>query len=109
MKTGIYVTLVTAPGEEAAADLARTLVSESLAACVNIIPAVRSFYRWEGEIQDDSEVLMIIKTSGAVYSTMQKRILELHPYSNPEVVAFEVEEGSDNYLSWVNSETKQHD
>ena len=80
------VVLITAPNAECAESLARALVEERLAACVNVVPGVRSFYRWEGEVQDDPEVLLIIKTSADRCSALAARVEELHPYDLPEVL-----------------------
>lgn len=101
----MYVVLVTAPSEKAAAAIARALVNEHLAACVNIVPGVRSLYHWEGRLQDESEVLMVIKTSEARYAELEDRILGLHPYSNPEVVALTPAQVASKYFSWVCGET----
>ena len=105
MSIGIHLVFVTAPDESTAAEIARTVVSEHHAACVNILPGVRSLYHWEGKLQDDSEVLMILKTSEARYPELEARLLELHPYSNPEVVAVSPENVAEKYLAWVRAET----
>lgn len=99
--------LITAPGEEEAAVIARELVELRLAACVNIIPSVRSFYWWEGRIQDDHEVLMIAKTRKDLFGSLREKVKELHSYTVPEVLALPVIEGFDKYLFWVREETRQ--
>jgi periplasmic divalent cation tolerance protein len=96
---------VTMPDPERATALARTLVDESLAACVNVVPGVRSIYRWEGKIQEDDEVLCLIKTRPAIFDRVRRRILELHPYDVPEILAFAVDEGSPAYLDWLRDAT----
>ena len=99
--TGVAVVLVTAPNEENAALIARTLVEEGLIVCANLIPGVRSIYRWEGSVADEREVLMVLKASASRYPALQARILSLHPYSVPEVLRIEVPEGSPAYVQWV--------
>jgi periplasmic divalent cation tolerance protein len=92
---------VTMPDATQAAALARTLVEEGLAACVNIVPGVRSIYRWQGKLCDDAEVLCLVKTRSALFDRVRRRVLELHPYEVPEVLAFAVDDGSPAYLAWL--------
>jgi len=101
------VVLVTAAKEEDAANIARVLVSERLAACANIIRGVRSIYRWEGAVQDDPEVLMVIKTRSELFGRLEQRVRELHSYSVPEVIALDIEKGSEPYLKWLTESTSQ--
>ncbi len=101
MSSGIAVVLVTAPNEENAALIARTLVEERLIMCANLLPGVRSIYRWEGAVADEREVMMVLKAPAANYPALQARILSLHPYTVPEVLRLEVPEGSPAYLQWV--------
>jgi periplasmic divalent cation tolerance protein len=96
---------VTMPDREQATSMARALVDEGLAACVNIVPGVRSVYRWEGRIQEDEEVLCLIKTRPAVFEHARQRILALHPYEVPEILAFAVDDGSQAYLEWLKKST----
>jgi periplasmic divalent cation tolerance protein len=79
-------------------------VERRLAACVNILPEVRSIYRWGGEPQEDQEALMVIKTTGLAYMEMESWLLEHHPYEVPEVLAIPVKAGSADYLDWVLNE-----
>ena len=95
------VVLVTAPSEAAALELGRTLVDERLAACVNVVPGLTSIYIWEGKREETAEALLLIKTRPAGYAALQRRILELHPYSVPEVLALSVAEGAPGYTQWV--------
>lgn len=97
----VRIALITAPDQAAAATLGRALVEERLAACANLVPQITSIYRWEGAVQEDSEVLLIIKTSAAQVAALTKRALELHPYGVPEVLVLPVESGSSAYLDWV--------
>ncbi|MGQ9555546.1 MAG: divalent-cation tolerance protein CutA [Anaerolineae bacterium] len=96
------VVLVTAP-PDVAERLAGALVSERLAACVNIIPAVRSVYRWQGEIQWDNEALLLIKTSTALLPCLTERVQALHPYDVPEILALPIVSGNRSYLNWLSS------
>jgi periplasmic divalent cation tolerance protein len=97
---------VTMPDAERASALAQILVGEGLAACVNVVPGIRSIYRWEGRIQEDDEVLCLIKTRPALFDRVRRRILELHPYEVPEILAFGVDEGSPTYLDWLHDATR---
>ena len=99
--TDVRVVLVTCPHVEAAATLARTLVEERLAACGNVLPGLRSIYRWEGEVLDESEVLLVLKTTTARFPALRERVLALHPYQVPEVISLAVEAGHAPYLEWV--------
>jgi len=99
--TGTLVVLVTTPSAEDAQTIARTLVTERLAACVNVVPGIRSFFSWEGRVQDETEALLVVKTRRERYEALQRRILELHPYSVPEILALAIEAGSATYLGWV--------
>jgi periplasmic divalent cation tolerance protein len=91
------VVLSTAPKEEQAVSIARSLVEEGLVACVNVVPGVRSIYRWEGEIHDDSEHLMVMKTTSLRRDALVARIKELHSYTCPEAIALPVVGGSPEY------------
>jgi periplasmic divalent cation tolerance protein len=104
--TDALVVLVTAPTPERAAEIARALVEERLAACGNVVPAIRSIYRWEGEVHDDAETLLVLKTTRARFEALRDRVLALHPYEVPEVIALPVETGSAGYLAWIAGETR---
>jgi periplasmic divalent cation tolerance protein len=93
--------LVTAPGEEEARQIANALVEERLSACVNIVAAIESTYRWEGRVTTERETLLIIKTTDERYAELEQRVKELHSYSTPEVIAIKIERGSSGYLSWL--------
>jgi len=103
--TEITVVLVTVPEEEVGLTIARTLVQERLAACVNLVPGLRSIYRWQGRVEDDQELLLIIKTRRELLEALTSRVQDLHPYDVAEVVALAVEGGSRAYLDWVAAET----
>lgn len=100
----VCVVLVTAPDSETGGQLAASLVEERLAACVNVVPGVRSIYRWDGRVQDDAEVLLVVKTRKDRVDALAERIRALHPYDLPEVVALASEGGSVPYLEWVSEE-----
>jgi periplasmic divalent cation tolerance protein len=89
------------PDEESALSTARILVQEQLAACVQIIPGVTSIYRWEGMLRHDSEHLALMKTSAACWPELRDRLIELHPYDIPEIIAMAVEQASFEYSNWV--------
>lgn len=95
------VVLVTAPSEASALELGRTLVDEHLAACVNVVPGLTSIYIWDGKREETAEALLLIKTRPEGYAALQRRILELHPYSVPEVLGLPVVEGAPAYVQWV--------
>ena len=99
------VILVTTSTRDEAAAIAEALVSERLAACVNIVPAIESIYRWEGKVTRDSEALMIIKTTDDRYPELERRVKELHSYSTPEVLALRIDRGSEQYLNWLRDST----
>jgi periplasmic divalent cation tolerance protein len=99
--SGVAVVLVTAPSEALAAALARTLVDEGLIACANLVPGVRSIYRWKGAIWDEGEVLLVLKAPAAGFEALRARIVELHPYETPEVLRLDVAEGHPPYVEWV--------
>jgi periplasmic divalent cation tolerance protein len=103
------VVFVTTSNDQEAASIADALVSERLAACVNILGAIESVYRWEGKITRDREVLMIIKTTAERYPELELRIKELHSYSTPEVVALKIERGSADYLTWIWESTAEEE
>lgn len=94
------VVLVTIPPERAQ-EMARTLVQERLAGCVNIVPGLHSVYRWEGELVEDLESLLLIKTVGEQYPALEARIKSLHPYEIPEIVALPADRASPEFLSWL--------
>jgi len=99
------IVFITTPNNDEAARIAEAFVSEQLAACVNIVAAVESIYRWEGKVTRDSETLMIIKTTDERYAELERRVRQLHSYSTPEVVAIRIERGSEQYLNWLRDST----
>lgn len=98
--------LSTAPDRKTAERLARALVTERLAACVNLIGGVRSVYHWEGRLEDEEEVLLLLKTTAAGLPALKDRLLALHPYDTPEFLAFEVGDGAPAYLCWISESVR---
>ncbi len=96
------VVLITASSAEEAAKLGRALVEERLIACANIVGGVRSFFFWEGKLQDERETLMICKSTSLLMDRIIKRVKELHSYTVPEIIALPIVAGSKEYLEWVN-------
>ena len=95
------VVLTTCPDEAAASRIARDLVESGLAACVSRVGSVHSTYRWQGAVQDEPEVLLVIKTVIPRYSELEMRLKSLHPYEVPEIIALSVTSGSAEYLGWL--------
>jgi periplasmic divalent cation tolerance protein len=104
--TDALLVFTTLPSADKAAELAKLLVNERLVACANLLPAIRSIYRWQGELHDENEVLVLLKTRAEHLERLKLRILEVHPYEVPEVLAVPVESGYQPYLDWLAGETK---
>jgi periplasmic divalent cation tolerance protein len=102
----ILVLLCTCPDAATAERIAHQLVGASLVACVNIVPGLRSIYRWNGAVHSDEEVLMVLKTPAERLSEACERLVALHPYDVPEVVALPVVDGHHPYLQWVADSTR---
>jgi len=100
------VTLCTVPDKKAGERIARALVEERLAACVNIVPGVASFYRWEGKVEEASEQLLVIKTAAERFEAVKARIKALHPYDVPEIIAIPITAGNREYLDWITDSIK---
>ena len=103
----VRVVLVSLPDAGAARVLARTLVDERLVACGSVVPGVTSVYRWEGELQEEPEVMLFLKTTDAALPDLLRRIPELHGYDVPEILALPVSEGHPPYLAWVTESTER--
>jgi periplasmic divalent cation tolerance protein len=95
------VVLVTAGSDDEARTLAGAIVERGLAACVNVLPPIRSVYRWKGRVQEDEERLLVIKSSRKLLPVLRETILELHSYEVPEILALPVEAGDPAYLRWM--------
>ena len=101
--TQYQVVIMTAPNPEEAEKIAEALVTEGLAACVNIVEGCRSVYRWKGVTVKDAEVLMLAKTHRNRFKDVEKRVSELHSYDVPEIIALPIVGGSEEYLKWLDS------
>jgi len=108
MSDAAIVVLCTAPAEgDAAERLARGLVEAKLAACVNLMPNLRSFYTWQGKLEDAAEVQLVIKTQHARYPELEAWLRANHPYDEPEILALPVIAGSPSYLAWLSEQTSR--
>ena len=94
--------LTTCPDEACAERIAQVLVVEGLAACVNILPPMRSIYTWKGKIEDATEQLLVIKSAAARFPAIRDRLRSLHPYELPEIIAVPIADGLPEYLAWLN-------
>lgn len=99
--TDARVVFTTAADAAEAEKIARALVERRLAACVNILPQVRSIYRWQGKVEDAAELLLIVKTTAAQFSAVREAISELHSYDVPECICLSISDGSPDYLRWL--------
>lgn len=100
---GMLVVLCTFPDADTARRICNEIISENLAACVNLIPGVESIYRWEGKIEQASEVLAIFKVSAVGFEDLKENLLDKHPYENPEIVGIRADQVTEEYLKWVSS------
>lgn len=100
------IVLCNVPDIALARQIARTLVEQQLAACVNLLPAVASVYRWQGQVEEAEEIPLLIKTSHASYPALQDALCALHPYTLPEIIALPIDTGLPAYLDWVRTETR---
>ena len=100
-ETGVHLVYSTTASEEEAADIARVVVEERLAACANIIPTIRSIYRWQNKVEDDHETLLFLKTQSDCVPALISRIQTLHTYELPDIIALPLERGYQPYLDWV--------
>jgi periplasmic divalent cation tolerance protein len=102
----IWLAMTNLPDLTSAQTIAHTLVEAKLAACVNILPAVQSVYRWQGAVEQASEVTLLIKTTQRRYPGLQQAIVAAHPYDMPEVIGWPLAAGHPPYLHWVAAETE---
>lgn len=101
--TQTIITLCTCPDKDTAEKVARLLVEENLAACVNILPNIKSIYSWQGQIETAEEHLLIIKSPLGSYQAIENAILSQHPYELPEIIAIPIEHGFSEYINWIHS------
>jgi periplasmic divalent cation tolerance protein len=105
MTAEYVIVLTTLPGDFEIRTFAKALVEDRLAACVNVLPPMESVYRWEGQVEQETERQVIIKTSRDRVIALWDRIRELHPYETPEFVVLSIQDGSDAYLRWIGEST----
>jgi periplasmic divalent cation tolerance protein len=109
MATSQYViAFITTASVEEAGKIARTLVEEQLAACCNIINPITSVYRWEGDVVEDSETLIIAKTRKSLMKSLISRVGEIHSYEVPEIISVQLSEGAASYLKWLGESTREN-
>ncbi len=102
----VIAVLTNLPDSESAFNLARELVHLRLAACVNVLPPATSFYRWQGKLEQATEIALLIKSTRERYEELERAIRERHPYDIPEIVAWPLDQGSRDYLEWVERESR---
>ena len=102
----VILIFCTASSEKEAVEIAQTLVEREEAACVNVVPMIRSVYRWKGKISSGTEHLLLIKTTQALLEDVKKTVKELHSYELPEIISIAVDDGDRNALSWIASVVK---
>lgn len=101
-----YLVVTTVSGLELAEKMSRALVEERLAACVNIADKISSIYSWKGEIVQDKECMLLIKTKKSLFENLKEKIIQLHPYEVPEIIAIPLEKGHKAYFDWIDDSTK---
>lgn len=99
------VVLITTSSSEEAEKIGRALVEGRLAACVNTIPEIKSFFTWQGKLEEEREALMIVKTKASLFPSLVERVKALHSYTLPEVIALPIQMGSESYLRWIDEVT----
>ena len=100
------IVLITTSDEVEAVRIARALVEARLAGCVNIIKDIRSIYNWQGKVEDENEVLMVVKTRESLFDPLMEKVKELHSYTVPEIIALPIIQGSEDYLKWLKEVTE---
>ena len=106
MSADFLVVLCTCPTREVASAIATAVLEERLAACVNQLPGIKSLYRWEGRIEDDEELLLLIKTTSQLFPALEEMIRDLHPYDIPEIIGLPLTVGSKDYLAWIRNSVR---
>ena len=105
--TSHLVILTTVGDRQAGLRIARELVSRRLAGCVNVVGPMRSFYRWKGEVQEEAEYMLVIKTTRENFERIALALKPLHPYELPELIAFSIEAGDETYLNWLTASSSE--
>ena len=106
MDNDVILVLSTTSSEKEAISIAQSLISHELAACVNVVPAIRSIYRWKGKIWDEVENMVFIKTTSEHLEEVKRTIKEINSYELPEVLALKIDDGEKNVLNWIGSSVK---
>ncbi|MFV2057836.1 MAG: divalent-cation tolerance protein CutA [Thiohalomonadales bacterium] len=101
MDTSFCLVLTTCPDKDSAHTVAHSLIEGRLAACVSILPPITSIYRWQGKIESNEELMLLIKTKNSQFSAIKEQILDVHPYELPEIISVPISNGLDQYLRWV--------
>jgi len=104
--TSAIIIFITASSDEEAGNIAKTLVTEKLVACVNIIPGIRSTYWWEGKVCQEDEVMLLAKTVNSLFPAVMNRVKSLHSYEVPEIISFPIAEGFPDYVRWIEKATQ---
>lgn len=106
MKDYILV-LITAGSMEEGEIIASALVEEGFAACCNIIPGIKSVFKWKGEVCKENEVLLLVKSKASVFEKLKEKVKKLHSYEVPEIIAFSIKDGLQAYLNWMDEALKK--
>ena len=107
MASDYILVMSTVPSEDQGKEIARTLINEKLVPCVNIIPAVKSLYMWKNKLNEDDELILIMKSKASLFDKIKERILELHSYECPEIIALPIINGFESYLNWIDENTSE--
>jgi periplasmic divalent cation tolerance protein len=107
--TNKIVVLSTCANEADAGRVARALVESRVAACASVIPAIRSYYRWKGELETGDEAMLVIKTSRELFGALKAELEKIHPYEVPEILALPVVDGAENYLGWIDANLRREE
>ena len=102
-----YIALTTCPNTEVANRIAQGAVKQQLAACVNIVPNIQSVYQWQGKVETDDELLLVMKTNQSTLPALESFVLQQHPYDTPEFICINIESGAQAYLDWLASSLKK--
>ncbi|OII73133.1 CutA1 divalent ion tolerance protein [Cryptosporidium ubiquitum] len=101
-KSNIILIYISVKNQDEATSIAKTLVNEELCACVSIIPSVRSIYKYKGQVHDENEAILLVKTTSQLFTTLKKKVMEIHSYEIPEIIATKITYGNEKYINWVN-------